>query len=95
MIESVQAGNTVRLTCKFYDPNGFLTSPTTLRLIIYDYRYRKLEEFTVPLTNQLETGTFYYDFTTSGNEQKYIFEWNGLVDGLPSIKRDAFTTQFM
>lgn len=95
MIENVQAGNTVRLTCKFYDPNGFLTSPTSVRLIIYDYRYQKLEEFTLNETNQLTAGTYYFDYATNTNEQKYIFEWYGLISGFPSIKRDSFTTFFM
>ncbi len=95
MIENVQAGNTVRLTCKFYDPNGFLTSPTSVRLTIYDYRYRKLDEFTINEANQLSAGTYFFDFTTDSAEQKYIFEWYGLIGGFPSIKRDSFTTLFM
>ena len=95
MIEKVQAGNTVRLTCKFYDPNGFLTSPQSVRLSIYDYRYRKISEFNLTTENLLSEGTYYYDFATDMEEKKYIFEWYGLIGGFPSIKRDSFTTLFM
>lgn len=91
----IQAGTTVRLTCKFYDPNGFLTTPTSVKLTFYDYRYQIISEINLNATNTLEEGVYFYDYTTDAEEMKYIFEWHGMIDGFPSIKRDSFTTLFI
>lgn len=91
----IQAGNTVRFTCKFYGVNGMPTNPTTVRLTLYDYHYNQISVFDITEANRLDVGSYFYDYTTASEEKKYIFEWYGLIDGLPSIRRDTFTTFFL
>jgi hypothetical protein len=93
--EAIQAGNTVRLSCHFYDVDGVLTNPTLVKVIIYDYRYNKMEEFTLDSSYQISTGVYFYDFQTSIEERRYIYEWYGTIGGLPSIKRADFRTEFI
>ena len=91
----IQAGNTVRFTCKFYDPSGNLTTPTSIKLTLYDYQYNKLSEFPLTDANRIEMGLYFFDYTTPNEEKKYIYEWYGMVNGFPSIKRETFTTFFL
>lgn len=91
----IQAGNTIRLTCKFYDPNGYITTPTVVRLTFYDYRFQKITDVNLSDADILTEGTYYYDYATETHEKKYYVEWYGLIDGLPSIKRDTFSTTFI
>jgi hypothetical protein len=91
----IQAGNTVRMTCDFYNATGVLANPTTVKVIFYDTRYVKLNEFTLTDVNRSETGKYFYDYTTDNVEKRYIYEWQGIFDGYPSIIRGDFITNFM
>lgn len=91
-----QAGNTVRLECTFKDFNGVKVNPDNVKIIFYDYRYVKLEEFLLTLDNQSETGVYFFNYVTpTGNEQRIIYEWQGFLNGFPSLKRGSFRTVFI
>lgn len=91
--KSYQSGNTVRLTCEFYDFVGNLTNPNIVKLKIYDYKYNLLEEYT-NITN-VEIGKYYFDYVTDDKNKSYIYEWYGELEGTPSLKRGSFLTKFM
>jgi hypothetical protein len=94
-VNTYQAGTTVRLECVFKDINGDLVNPTTARITFYDYRYNLLQEVTLTESNRKDIGNYFYDYTTSNEEQRIIYEWYGLVYGLPSVKRSSFRTVFV
>lgn len=85
-------GDTVRLTATFKDWNGKLVDPSSVKVIIYDSRYNKLEEIIV--TKEPDTVGIYtcdYVFNTSGD---FIYEWNGDINGTPSLTRRRIRTSF-
>jgi hypothetical protein len=95
MTKLIQAGNTVRLTCDFYDVGGALANPTSVKVTFYDYKHLKLSEFTLTDANRISTGKYFFDYTTSLQEQRYIYEWEGIFEGYPSVARGDFITNFM
>jgi hypothetical protein len=91
-----QAGNTVRLECTFKDFNGTLVNPETVRVTFYDYRYNVLLQLNLGTNNHLETGVYFYNYTTpSDKENRIIYEWQGVINGVPSLKRGSFRTVFI
>lgn len=95
MSTRVQAGNTVRLQCKFYDYEGNLINPSFVKIVFYDYQYNKTFEQTLDAKYRLATGIYFYDYRTEFVEKRYIYEFYGLIGGLPSIKRSEFLTTFL
>jgi hypothetical protein len=95
MSTKVQAGNTVRLLCKFYDTNGDLVNPSLVKIIFYDYMYKKEFEQTLDAKYRIDTGTYFFDFRTEYEEKRYIYEFNGTIAGYPSVKRADFKTVFI
>jgi hypothetical protein len=91
-----QAGNTVRLECIFKDMDGVKVNPTNVKIIFYDYRYVLIEEFLLGIENQGETGVYYYNYVTpKDDEKRIIYEWQGIINGFPSLKRGSFRTVFI
>ena len=89
-------GNTVRLFGEFYDWNGDPIEVTTVKVIIYDYKYNQvLQPVTLGASNKTGTGKYFFDFVTSDVPQRYTYEFQGQIDGLPSINRGTFTTKFV
>lgn len=93
---SYQAGNTIRLVCTFKDFNGVKINPTNTKISFYNYKYERLQQTTLSITNRLETGVYFYNYITPSTlEQRIIYEWYGEINGLPSIKRGSFRTVFI
>ena len=94
MIKTViVAGSTARLSCKFTDFKGEFVDPEVVKLIIYNYKYKVLEEHTVSMKNEL--GEYVHNLITNEKPQTYIVEWYGEIDGYPSINREQFITKQM
>lgn len=92
-LESYPAGTTVRLRCNFYDfDNITKVDPSLLKVLIYNYKQEIVERLT---PTKEETGKYYLDYITPNKAQTVYYEWYGEINGLPSIKRDGFTTKFM
>lgn len=91
-MEIYQYGNTIRLECVFFDFNGERVDPHTVKLIIYDERYRKISE---GLGIRVSVGEYLYDYTTEEKQQKIYYEWFGEIDGKPSLRRGEFMTRFI
>lgn len=91
--KSYQSGNTVRLTCEFYDFSGGLSDPSSVKLRIYDYKYKLIDEYTN--ATKTEMGKYYFDYVTDENNKTYIYEWYGELEGTPSLKRGSFLTKFI
>lgn len=83
---SYQTGNTVRLSVEFKDWDGANVDPESLKLIIYDYQYSKVSEQTVRDSNKTSKGNYYYDYVFE-KDGGYIYEWKGMIQGLPSLIR--------
>jgi hypothetical protein len=93
--EVFQAGNTVRLQCEFEDFDGNKINPTNVKITFYDTKYNVLQETNLNIGN-IATGTYIYNFITSNEEERrYVYEWYGEINGLPSLKRSSFRTIFI
>lgn len=91
-----QAGNTVRLTCTFEDFDGNRVTPMNVKIIFYNHRYEKLQEVSLGSGNQIDTGVYVYNYTTSKEEeQRVVYEWSGEINGVSSLKRATFRTIFI
>jgi hypothetical protein len=93
---SYQAGNTVYLECTFKDLNGTKVNPDNVKVIFYDYRYVVIDEFLLDENNRSETGVYFFNYVTPNDDEKrIIYEWQGIVNGFPSLKRGSFRTVFI
>lgn len=94
MIKTViVSGSTARLSCKFTNFKGEVSDPDIVKLTVYDYKYRVLQEHTV--TEKDEIGEYVHYLITNVKPQTYIVEWYGEIDGFPSIHREQFITKQM
>lgn len=91
-INVYQYGNTVRLECTFHEFNGSLVDPDNVKITVYDSRYNKIFEGN---GIRIETGKYFFDYTTEEKEQKCYYEWYGEIEGKPSLKRGEFMTRFV
>lgn len=86
----VQAGNSVRLSATFKDFAGTLTDPTgTITFKVFDLKRNQIGS-TVNLSggNHSGTGVYRYDYTVPlGTKQSLVYEFAGLIGGLPAITR--------
>lgn len=90
------AGNTVRLQCIFEDFDGIRVDPDVVKISFYDSKYNKLDEVILGTSNQTDVGVYFYHFVTDNEEEKrYVYEWYGELNGLPSLKRSSFRTVFI
>jgi hypothetical protein len=87
-------GSTVRLSAKFTDVEGIPKNPDTVKVVLYDYRFNKLEEFVLGEENHVGTGEYVFDYITPMIERKIHFEFYGEISGNPVIERDSFVTKF-
>lgn len=85
---SVQRGNTVRLQAMFKDFGGDPIDPATVKVILYDRRWTKIHEQTLGAPNKLDTGQYFYDYVPAAVGTLY-YEWNGTIEGQPSLHRSA------
>lgn len=85
-------GNTMRMEAEFrnWDNDQSLVDPSVIKLIIYDIRFTKLEEFSLGGQNRISEGLYYYLFTPQ-KEGIFFYEWYADIDGLPSLTREEFS----
>jgi hypothetical protein len=83
-------GNTVRLTCKFSDWDGAIANPSIVKLIIYNSRYQKINEFSLGPGNKTPDGAFYFDWIPVDTGE-FIYEWYAELDGTPSLTRERIS----
>lgn len=94
MSQYIQVGNTVRLVAQFYDWDGAPVDPALIKLIFYDAKYTKIDEYSIGPAHKLEPGKYYFDYVTKASGTVF-YEWYGEVDGLPTLKRGTFTARQM
>ncbi|MDQ0976622.1 hypothetical protein QFZ31_006674 [Neobacillus niacini] len=87
-------GSTVRLSATFTDIEGANKDPDLVKVVIYDYKFIKLEEFVLGVPNRMGLGEYVFDYTAPMAEKKIYFEFYGEIDGNPVLDRDSFTTKF-
>ncbi|PLR99661.1 hypothetical protein [Bacillus sp. T33-2] len=92
-MKSYPTGTTVTLRCTFKNEEGQSVDPTVVKLIIYNHKYEITE--TINVTTKKEVGEYYHRYVTPAKSQTIIYEWNGEIDGLPSVERNSFLTKFM
>lgn len=88
-----QSGNTIRLTCEFFDFDGLKKDPQIIKVKIYDYKYNVISEITN--VERIDIGKYYLDYIAEGENKKHYYEWYAEIDGTPSLKRSSFTTRFV
>jgi hypothetical protein len=90
------AGNTIRLKCIFEDFDGNRINPSNVKIIIYDNKYKKIQESLLSSGYRTGIGEYVYNYITpSDSEQRIVYEWYGEINGLPSLKRSSFRTVFI
>lgn len=91
-----QRGDTIRLTCTFYNFDNVAVDPSEVKMIIYDSTYTKTSETILNSSNRTGTGTYFYDyFADVTKDTKIIYEWHGTIEDTPSIKRGSFNIVFI
>lgn len=86
------AGTTVRLQCKFYDFDKNLIDPARVKLIIYDSKYTKINEFENVV--RVSEGTYQYDYVSESTDRRLYYEFYGEIAGNPAINRQALDFRF-
>jgi hypothetical protein len=93
--EMYLCGSTVRLIGEFFDFEGKPKDVQFPKVIIYDYKYKKVAEYPLSDSNKVGVGKYSYDYITTENPTRVIYEFNGESDSLPALDRGSFTTLFM
>lgn len=90
-----QSGNTVRLTCEFYDFDNEIKDPNIIKIKLYDNKFNVTDE--ILNIQRVDTGRYYYDYITDVDSanKKHYYEWYAEIDGVPSLKRSSFMTRFI
>ena len=96
VFEKYKSGDTIRIYGEFENFSGQLSDPTNIKLIIYDFKYKKLEEFSNGIERE-STGKYYFDYLVPTDRigQTIIYEWNGELDGSISLDRGKFGITFV
>jgi hypothetical protein len=96
-IEIYLTGNTVTLEAQFTDVNGDPIEVMFPKVIIYDYKYNKLEEFPLTESNKVmgEVGKYFYNYVTETKPMRLVYEIRGEINGLPVLDRKEIITKFI
>ena len=86
--EFVQRGNTARLLATFKDWDDQPIDPASVKVIIFDRKWQKLQDNDLGPGNRLDVGSYFYDFVPDDTGTYYI-EWQGRIEGLPSLHRST------
>lgn len=89
------ADSTVRIIGEFYSYEEKLTEPQNIKLILYNDRWEKQEEFVMSLSNKITDGKYFFDYLLPSKPQKLYYEWNAIIDGSTSISRDTIIVSKM
>jgi hypothetical protein len=87
-------GDTVRLKCHFKTFDGQLIDPTDVKLTIYDSNNQQIEQISLTDSDKENVGVFYYDYVLPDDKQEIIFEFRGLYNDNPILKREKVKIQF-
>lgn len=83
-------GDTQKLTAKFTDfDDTTLIDPDLVKVTIYDANFNVLKTFTGIQANKLSTGNYFLYYTPDA-VGRFILEWYGEKNGLPSVSRKWF-----
>lgn len=94
--QSYQRGDTIKLTCTFYNFEDIAVDPAEVKITFYDSSYVQISETILDATHRTGTGTYFYDYiATVDKDTRIIYEWYGTIDGTPSIKRGSFKIVFI
>ena len=88
-------GNTIRLFAEFRDLDGQLVDIMFPKLTIYNSKYKNILEVNLNDDNKISTGKYFYDFKTSLEPKRIIYEFSGELDGTPTLDRNSFVTRFI
>lgn len=90
-------GSTIRFQCTFNDFNNQKIDPQLIKLLLYNEKFVKVNEFILNSLNKLDTGVYFYDYITSesDNYKKFYYEFYGEIGGKPSINRGEFSLRFI
>ena len=90
-------GNTITLECTFKDKDGNINDPDTVKVITYDYKHVKLNEYVGADITKVSTGVYTFDYTPPTNVPRSFvyYEWNGVRSGKISLLRDEIKTEFL
>ncbi len=90
-------GNTITLECTFQDNNGNISDPDSVKVITYDYKHVKLDEYTGSDITKVSTGVYKFDYTPPTNVSRSFvyYEWNGTRAGKVSLLRNEIKTEFL
>ena len=89
------SGNTVKLSAEFRNLENMLIDAEFPKLIIYNYKWEKLEEITLTDANKEGTGKYAYYYPTPLKPTRIIYEFKGEMSGMVALDRGEFTTRFV
>lgn len=88
-------GSTVRLVGEFFNFEGEPVDVSFTKVIIYNYKYEKLEEFMLTEANRIGVGKYFFNYVTESTPKTVIYEFSGELDGFPALDRNSFSTRFI
>lgn len=96
-IQIYLTGNTVTLEAQFIDVDGNPIDVQLPKVIIYDYKYNQLAEFSLGESNKVagSLGKYFYNYVTDVKAMRVIYEIRGELNGLPILDRREFMTKFV
>jgi hypothetical protein len=85
-------GTTLKFTAVFYNWDGTLIDPSEITFTIYDYAFQVVgEAHPVTSLNRVSLGNYFWLWVPAvGDTGTFIYEWKGIINGTPSIRRDTF-----
>lgn len=88
MVNKYNTGTTIKFLATYYNWKGDLIDPESLTFSIYDNRFLPVSTFPVTTANRLSLGQYYYLWIpeTTGT---FIYEWKGIINEKPSLRRDS------
>ncbi|MFZ7103346.1 MAG: hypothetical protein ACOWWO_11925 [Peptococcaceae bacterium] len=89
-----QTGNTVRLQCTFKNFDNIAVDPDSVKVVFYNDKYEKFEEFILNSANRISTGNYFFDYIAD-EEKNVYYEWYAEIEGTPFLKRSKLSFRFV
>jgi len=93
-IKTYKQGTSVRLSAVFYDWEGNPIDPSNVIIKIYDGRYVKIIEVSLPVDPDTGTGEYGYEYTFP-NEGEFVYEFYADIDESTSLERTRIRIVFV
>lgn len=90
-----QTGNTVRLSATFRDIQEKLVDPDLVKIIIYNVKYEKIEEYLLDSIRKISKGNYVLDYRLPDKPLTIYYEWYGEISGNPFLRREKIITKFI